>query len=231
METPESSSSSSNSKKFTKGRLDIKILVVGTSGTGKTSFCKRYITGEFSSEYKATVLSEYQHKIFNYNNYDYKIHLWDIAGQDKCIYTSKVFVKGAHGCLVMCDITQPETMTHSLKWKKAINENGLFVDGTPIPAIIVQNKIDLVKEEELENDDEIKNFAKENGFEDYTRISCKEGKGVEDCMDNFLRKIIDRVEEFNKKNNVDVDNRRYTSIVKEKHTPSTESLLKKRTCC
>lgn len=229
METPESSNS--NQKRFIKGRLDIKIIVVGTSGTGKTSFCKRYITGEFSSEYKATILSEYQHKIFNYNNNDYKVHIWDLAGQDKYIYTSKVFVKGAHGCLILCDITQPETMTHTLKWKKAIDESGTFVDGSPIPAILVQNKIDLVKEEELENDQEVRNFAKENGFEDFRRISCKDGKGIDETMDDFLKTIIDRVEEFNKKNNIDVENRKYTSIVKEKVAPSTESLIKKKECC
>lgn len=223
--------SSNPNSKFVKGRLDIKIIVIGDSGTGKTAFVKRWLSGNFSEQYKATILSEYSHKMYKYNDYNYKIHLWDIAGQDKNIYTSKVFVKGAHGSLILCDITQPETMNKALKWKKSVDENGLFVDGSPIPSYLVQNKIDLVDEEKLKDTEEIKNFSETNGFVNFARTSCKDGTGIDEVMDDFLKNIIDRLEEFNKKKNIDLDNRKNTSIVVQKLAPSTESLLKKKSCC
>ena len=40
--------------RFKKARSDLKIVVMGNSGTGKTSFCNRWMRDNFSDEYKAT---------------------------------------------------------------------------------------------------------------------------------------------------------------------------------
>ena len=52
----------SNESRFIKGRTDIKIVVLGSSGTGKTSLCNLWINNTFSEEYKATVMSEFSSK-------------------------------------------------------------------------------------------------------------------------------------------------------------------------
>ena len=74
-------------------RTDIKIVVVSNSGTGKTSFCTRWVKEIFSDIYKATVMSDFSYKIYQYKGNYYKIQFWDIAGQDKNVYTSKIFNK------------------------------------------------------------------------------------------------------------------------------------------
>ena len=79
--------------RFIKGRTDIKIVVLGSSGTGKTSLCNLWINNTFSEEYKATVMSEFSFKMYNYKGNYYKVQIWDLAGQDKNIYTSKVTLK------------------------------------------------------------------------------------------------------------------------------------------
>ncbi len=67
-----------NNKPFGK---DLKIIVVGNSGTGKTSFVNRWTKNQFQETYKATVVSEFGYKIFDYQGKLYKIQLWDIAGK------------------------------------------------------------------------------------------------------------------------------------------------------
>ena len=79
---------------------DLKIIVIGKSGTGKTSFVNKWTKNIFSDTYKATIVSEYGFKIYEHNGKYYRIQLWDIAGQ---------FAKGSHGAIVMCDATNPET--------------------------------------------------------------------------------------------------------------------------
>ena len=47
---------------------DLKILIVGNSGTGKTSFINKWIKNEFQDLYKATIVSEYSAKIYEYGD-------------------------------------------------------------------------------------------------------------------------------------------------------------------
>ena len=228
------SSENKNESRFVKGRTDIKIVVLGSSGTGKTSFCNLWVNNIFPEEYKATVMSEFSFKMYNYKGNYYKIQIWDLAGQDKNIYTSKVFTKGAHGCLILYDTQSKNSFENTVKWKKSIDDNTRFIDETPLPIVLVQNKIDLVEQEELEKDeDELKKFVDENGFLTFTRTSCKNNQNINETMDYLLANIIDRLEEYHKKANIPIDNNKRTSIVIQNASVSTESLLnnKKSFCC
>ena len=220
--------------RFIKGRTDIKIVVLGNSGTGKTSFCNLWVNNVFNEEYKPTIMSEFSFKMYNYKGNYYKVQIWDLAGQDKNIYTSKVFTKGAHGCLILYDAENQESFENTTKWKKSIDDNTTFVDETPLPITLVQNKIDLVDPENLEKDgEELKKFVEENGFLTFSRTSCKNRQNINETMDNLLSNIIDRLEEYHKKNNLPMDDNKRTSIVIQNPSTSTESLLnsKKSFCC
>ena len=74
-------------------RSDLKIIVIGTSGTGKTSFVNKWTKNIFSDTYKATIVSEFGFKIFEENGKLYRIQLWDLAGQDKNAMVTKYLQK------------------------------------------------------------------------------------------------------------------------------------------
>ena len=220
--------------RFLKGRTDIKIVVLGNSGTGKTSFCNLWVNNVFNEEYKPTIMSEFSFKMYNYKGNYYKVQIWDLAGQDKNIYTSKVFTKGSHGCLILYDAENQDSFENTIKWKKSIDENTTFIDETPLPITLVQNKIDLVDPENLEKDEEeLKKFVEDNGFLTFSRTSCKNRQNINETMDHLLSNIIDRLEEYHKKNNLPMDDNKRTSIVIQNPSTSTESLLnsKKSFCC
>ena len=223
----------SNSK-FNKCKNSLKIVIVGNSGTGKTSFCNRWMKDTFTNDYKATVLSDFSYKIYEYKGNYYKIQFWDVAGQDKNIYTSKVFSKGAHGCIIVSDITNEETLQKTLLWKKAIDENTEFIDGEKIPTILIQNKIDLISDNDIsDNNEDIDNFCKNNKFTNYFRTSCKDGRNVNESMDYLLSVIIDKIEDYSKNNNNSpFDDDKRTSIVIQNPNAATQLMLAKRnTCC
>ena len=90
-------------------RSDLKIIVIGTSGTGKTSFVNKWTKNIFNEAYKATIVSEFGFKIFDYEGKLDRIQLWDLAGQDKNAMVTKIFAKDAHGCVVMSDATNSQT--------------------------------------------------------------------------------------------------------------------------
>lgn len=59
---------------------DLKIIVIGNAGTGKTSFVNKWTKNTFNDVYRATIVSEFGYKIFNHNGKFYRIQLWDLAG-------------------------------------------------------------------------------------------------------------------------------------------------------
>ena len=86
-------------------RNDLKIIVIGNAGTGKTSFVNKWTKNIFSDSYKATIVSEFSYKIFEHKGKFYRIQLWDLAGQDKNTCITKIFSKDSHGCVILSDIT------------------------------------------------------------------------------------------------------------------------------
>ncbi len=94
---------------------DLKIIVVGKSGTGKTSFVNKWTKNEFTEAYKATIVSEYSYKIVDYDGRYYRIQLWDLAGQDRSAKITKSFAKGSHGCVVLCEAINISTRDEYVK--------------------------------------------------------------------------------------------------------------------
>ena len=149
--------------KSTKNEL--KIIVVGNSGTGKTSFVNKWINNTFDENYKATIVSEFSFKIVDYKDKTYKIQLWDLAGMDQNICITKIFSKDSHGCIVLSDITDKKTLEICIKWKNTVDETARFLDGSNIPAILIRNKIDLLENEEnVDDEEEMKEFCEKMHF-------------------------------------------------------------------
>ena len=91
-------------------RSDLKIIVIGSSGAGKTSYVNQWTKNIFQEEYKATIVSEFGFKVFEYQDKLYRIQLWDLGGQDKNSTITKIFAKDSHGCIIVTDAMKPNNL-------------------------------------------------------------------------------------------------------------------------
>ena len=91
-------------------RSDLKIIVIGSSGTGKTSYVNKWTKNIFNDKYKATIVSEFGFKIFEHEGKLYRIQLWDLGGQDKNSTITKIFAKDSHGCIIVSDTTNQDSL-------------------------------------------------------------------------------------------------------------------------
>ena len=55
---------------------------------------------------------------------------------------TKIFAKDAHGCVVVCDSTNRQSREETMKQKKSVDEEVIFLDGARLPFVLVENKID-----------------------------------------------------------------------------------------
>ena len=218
-------------EKNTKNEL--KIIVVGNSGTGKTSFVNKWIKDTFEETYKATIVSEFSFKVIEYKDKSYKIQLWDLAGMDQNICITKIFSKDSHGCIVLSDITNQKTLTECVKWKNTVDETTKFLDGTNIPSILIRNKVDLLEENNENEDDEdmIKDFCEKNNFLKCFKTSAKTGTNIEEAMMFLIGNIVDKLEKISLSGNNPFEKRESLVLDNNKHKESNKENNNNNGCC
>ena len=203
---------------------DLKIIIVGDSGTGKTSFVNKYILNRFADTYQATIATQFSSKILEIDGITYRLQFWDIAGQDRSVTTTNIFCKNTNGVVLCCEINDKNTLNNTIIWKNSIEQN---IDVTNVPMIIIQNKCDLLGSELEYNNgiEELKEFTERNGIKNCFRTSAMTGFGIQESMEYLIQEII-RVTEF-KENEYDNENRETVAISDKPRTIRG----KKNGCC
>jgi len=169
----------------------LKILVLGDTATGKTSFIKRYVHNVHSRDHKATVGVDFVLKQLNVGARKVRLQLWDIAGQDRFGAIARVYYKDAKGALLLYDITRKDTWESLKTWKREIDEKVQLPDGSPLPVLLVGNKCDLEDNRETTNDTAYLNeFAAEFGFIGWFETSAKVGTNIHDAALHLVKDIL-----------------------------------------
>ena len=109
-----------------------------------------------------------------------------------------------------------------------------FYDDGHLPSIIVQNKVDLLPEEEQDNIEELQKFSEDNGFNGYFRTSAKTGKNIAESMEFLIKEVIRKLEELNSKGNEELNKERESiTLDPEKHNKESDQKRKKENsgCC
>ncbi|NXK19435.1 RAB44 protein, partial [Arenaria interpres] len=122
-----------------------KIIVVGNSSVGKTSFLRRFCEDRFFPDTAATVGVDYNVKTVTVDNTQVALQLWDTAGQERYRSITKQFFRKADGVIVMYDITAKDTFTAVKQWLISIEETA----GENVPVLLLGNKTDNEKEREV----------------------------------------------------------------------------------
>ena len=203
---------------------DLKIIIVGDSGTGKTSFVNKYILNKFADTYQATIPTQFSSKILEIDGITYRLQFWDIAGQDRSVTTTNIFCKNTNGVVLCCEINDKNTLNNTIIWKNSIEQN---IDVTNVPMIIIQNKCDLLGSELEYNKgiEELKEFTERNGIKNCFRTSAMTGFGIQESMEYLIQEII-KVTEFRENEN-DNENRETVAISDKPRTIRG----KKNGCC
>ena len=195
---------------------EIKVILVGEPGTGKTSLINVSIGQEFKEESNSTLSSTFVQKKYKKDGKEYNVNIWDTAGQEKYRSLTKIFIKDSKIVIFVYSIdSKPSFEGIKTYWVDTIKE---ALGDEPILGM-VGNKIDLFMNEEVK-ESEAKEFAKTTGIE-FELVTAKENtKGFIEFLNKLLDKYLDRN---------DIGSKRKSILInKDDNTTEAED---KKGCC
>ena len=217
--------SQENKSKAKKASNDIKIIIVGNSGSGKTSLVNKYIHNKFAQTYSPTIASEFSYKIVKINDKMYRAQFWDIAGQDKNPETTGIFCQNTKGIVLCCEVNKINSRDDTIKWKESIEKN---INLELIPIILVENKCDLLGDDESKYNKDIgqlNTFGEDNHINKCFRTSAMNGYNVEESFNFLINKIVEI-----RGDNLPTKRKDSIMLKKEVHQTGIRS-QKKNKCC
>ena len=206
---------------------ELKIILLGESGVGKSSIILRYYKDKFDSHLPSTFGSTFIKKDLQRDNNTYKLNIWDTTGQEKYHSVTQLFIRDTDIAILVYAIDDANSFKKLDFWYKEIIDNC----GDNIILAIVGNKNDLFlndNENENENivfvpDEEAKKYADDKKAMFKLVTAKKDKMGIDSLFDELLNEYIAKgivkIFDNKKENNVKIEN----DGIKKKD--------KKRGCC
>ena len=163
---------------------EIKTILVGMSGTGKTNIINAMINLPFDSNSITTSTSSFMDKYIEIDKNKYHIELWDTAGQEKYKSLTKIFIKDSKIVIFVYDITRKESFKELDYWFKTIKD---VLGDVPVLGI-AGNKSDLFMKEQVKEEDAEK-YA-ENKNVSFKLTSAKNPLSFNNFLEDLLKQYI-----------------------------------------
>ncbi|CAD8061341.1 unnamed protein product [Paramecium primaurelia] len=126
-----------------------KILLIGNSAVGKSSLLLRFADNVFNESFLPTIGVDFKIRTFDLNGKTVKLQIWDTAGQERFKTITNSYYKGAHGIILVYDVTDKQSFKDVENWlaevEKYANEN--------VVRVLVGNKVDLESKREVTSEE------------------------------------------------------------------------------
>lgn len=117
-----------------------KLLLVGDSNVGKTSLLLSFTTDSYKENVRNTVGVDLKVKIVKHpaTGKTLKLTIWDTAGQERFRTLTSAYYRGAHGIILVYDVTNSESFTNIKHW---LNEVDIYSTNEECVRMLIGNKV------------------------------------------------------------------------------------------
>lgn len=161
--------------------LEVKMLLVGNGGAGKTSLMKRLLEKRFEVNEPQTNGINLENWRIRVKQTDIKVNIWDFGGQEIMHATHQFFLSKRSLYILVLDSRKEEETEYWFKYIRSF--------GCDSPVLVVLNKIDQNPAFEVDRKSLIKKYPNIKGF---YRVSCSTGEGIDvfkKKLNNHLKQI------------------------------------------
>jgi len=160
-----------------------KLLLIGDSGVGKSCLLLRFADDTYTESYISTIGVDFKIRTFDLDGKTIKLQIWDTAGQERFRTITSSYYRGAHGIIVVYDVTDMESFNNVKQWLHEIDR--FATEG--VNKLLVGNKCDLVNKKVVDMQT-AKDFA-ESLTIPFLETSAKASTNVEEAFITMAREI------------------------------------------
>ena len=164
-----------------------KLLLIGDSGVGKSCLLLRFADDTYTESYISTIGVDFKIRTVELDGKTIKLQIWDTAGQERFRTITSSYYRGAHGIIVVYDVTDAESFNNVKQWLHEIDRYA----SENVNKLLVGNKSDLTSKRAV-TAEQGKEFADSLGIE-FLETSAKNATNVEKAFMTMASQIKSRM--------------------------------------
>ncbi|XP_023346280.1 ras-related protein Rab-1A isoform X4 [Eurytemora carolleeae] len=164
-----------------------KLLLIGDSGVGKSCLLRRFADDTYTESYISTIGVDFKIRTIELDGKTIKLQIWDTAGQERFRTITSSYYRGAHGIIVVYDVTDQESFNNVKQWLQEIDRYA----SENVNKLLVGNKCDLTNKKVVDYSS-AKEYADQLGIP-FLETSAKNATNVEQAFMTMAAEIKNRV--------------------------------------
>ena len=161
-----------------------KVPLLGNSNVGKSSLFLRFVDDIWNDTFVPTIGVDFKIKTFNIDSKKIKMQIWDTAGQERFKNIIASYYRGAHGILLLYDVTDKDSFKNLSNWLIEIEKNA----SKNVLKVLIGNKSDL-EDKRVVSFNQGKEFADTYGLK-FIETSAKKNLNVNEAFETLGRELM-----------------------------------------
>ena len=161
-----------------------KVLLLGNSNVGKSSLFLRFVDDIWNDTFVPTIGVDFKIKTFDIDEKKIKMQIWDTAGQERFKNIIASYYRGAHGILLIYDVTDKDSFKNLSNWLIEIEKNA----SKNVLKVLIGNKSDL-EDKRAVTYNQGKEFADTYGLK-FIETSAKKNLNVTEAFETLGRELM-----------------------------------------
>ncbi|QSL65940.1 hypothetical protein MERGE_003077 [Pneumocystis wakefieldiae] len=164
-----------------------KLLLIGDSGVGKSCLLLRFSDDTYTESYISTIGVDFKIRTIELEGKTVKLQIWDTAGQERFRTITSSYYRGAHGIIIVYDVTDQDTFNNVKQWLQEIDRYA----SESVNKLLIGNKSDMA-DKKVVDPSQAKNLADDLKIP-FLETSAKSSINVEQAFVTMAQEIKKRI--------------------------------------